>query len=105
MREVETLPFRPHTEYNGYSRTTREGSSAMSNSSETQGKRPLLSDRNYTILKHISAIGLPSVGALYFALASLWHLPSAEQVVGSIAAVNVFMGGLMGAAQSSLQRE
>ena len=73
----------------------------MSNSSETQGKRPLLSDRNYTILKHISAIGLPSVGALYFALASLWHLPSAEQVVGSIAAVNVFMGGLMGAAQSS----
>jgi hypothetical protein len=73
----------------------------MSNSSETQGKRPLLSDRYYTILKHISAIGLPSVGALYFALASLWHLPNAEQVVGSIAAVNVFMGGLMGVSQAS----
>jgi len=74
----------------------------MSNSSATpEPKRPLLSDRKYTILKHISAIGLPSVGALYFALASLWHLPNAEQVVGSIAAVNVFMGGLMGVSQAS----
>lgn len=74
----------------------------MSSSSPTvPAKRPLLSDRNYSILKHIAAIGLPAAGALYFALAGIWHFPNAEQVVGSIAAVNVFVGGLMGLSQAS----
>ncbi len=74
----------------------------MSNSSQaTPPRRPLLSDRNYSILKHVAAIGLPAAGALYFALAGIWNFPNAEQVVGSIAAVNVFLGGFMGVSQVS----
>jgi len=38
---------------------------------------------------------LPGLGTLYFTLAGLWNLPNAEQTVGSIAALNVFLGVLV----------
>lgn len=67
----------------------------MSSTSTEPVKKPLLSDLSYTTLKHVAAVVLPAAGALYYALASLWHLPNAENVVGTIAAVNVFLGVLM----------
>jgi hypothetical protein len=73
----------------------------MSVSQPASAKKPLLSDRNYTILKHAAAIGLPAAGALYFTFAQIWHLPHAEDVTGSIAAVNVFLGAFMGVSQAS----
>lgn len=75
--------------------------SKMSSSPVAPVRRPLLSDRNYSILKHTAAIGLPAAGALYFALAGIWHLPDAEEVIGTITAVNVFLGALMGVSQVS----
>lgn len=55
-------------------------------------KSPLLTDRLYSILKYVAMVVLPATGALYFALAGIWGLPAAEQVVGSIAAANAFLG-------------
>jgi hypothetical protein len=49
----------------------------------------------------VAAIGLPAVQALYFALSGIWHFPNAEQVIGTMAAVNVFLGGFMGISQVS----
>lgn len=59
-------------------------------------KSPLLSDGAYNILKHVATIYLPAVATLYFALAQIWGLPHAEEVVGTIAAVNTFLGALIG---------
>lgn len=59
----------------------------MSNSSSIQLSNPL-----YDQLKRATTVLLPGVGALYFALAQIWGLPAAEEVVGTIAAVNVFLG-------------
>jgi len=39
-------------------------------------------------------VGLPLVGTLYFTLAQIWGLPAAEEVVGTLAAINLFLGGL-----------
>lgn len=39
---------------------------------------------------------LPAMGTLYFALASIWHLPYGEQVVGTITAVDTFLGVILG---------
>lgn len=39
---------------------------------------------------------LPAMGTLYFALASIWHLPYGEQVVGTITAVDAFLGVILG---------
>lgn len=55
-----------------------------------------LSPRTYDSLKWIAQIALPAVGTLYFALAGLWNLPSANEVVGTILAVDTFMGVLLG---------
>lgn len=52
----------------------------------------MLSNNWYERLKFTVQVLLPGAGALYFALAQIWGLPNAEQVVGTIAAVSVFLG-------------
>lgn len=56
----------------------------------------ILNNKLYGILKYISLIVLPAIGALYFALAGIWGLPCAEQILGTIAAVDTFIGALLG---------
>lgn len=52
----------------------------------------MITGKTYDVLKAIALIWLPAVGTLYFALAGIWGLPSAEEVVGTIVAINTFMG-------------
>lgn len=55
-----------------------------------------LSNRTYDILKWIAMYLLPALGTLYFAVASIWCLPYGEQVVGTITAIDTFLGVLLG---------
>ena len=55
-----------------------------------------MSNTVYDALKFIAQIFLPAVGTLYFALAQIWGLPYAEQIVGTITAVDAFLGALLG---------
>lgn len=55
-----------------------------------------LSNKTYDTLKWIAQILLPALGALYFALSDLWNLPKVTEVVGTIAAVDTFLGVLLG---------
>ena len=55
-----------------------------------------LSNRVYDILKWIAMYLLPAAGTLYFALAGIWGLPYGEQIVGTITAVDTFLGILLG---------
>jgi hypothetical protein len=64
-------------------------------------KKPLLSDKTYTTLKHGAAIILPALSALYFTLAQVWHFPDTAQVMATIAAVNTAVGALMGVSSLS----
>lgn len=59
-------------------------------------KKPLLSNEVYDVLVSIVQYVLPGAGTLYFALAAIWGLPYGEQVVGTLAAVAVFGGVLLG---------
>lgn len=56
----------------------------------------VLSSEAYDILKWIAQILLPSIGTLYFALSKIWGLPYAAEVVGTITAIDAFMGALLG---------
>lgn len=56
----------------------------------------MLNNKIYDILKFICQIVLPASATLYFALASIWHLPYAEEIVGTITAVDAFMGAVLG---------
>ena len=55
-----------------------------------------MTNKVYDILKWIAQYFLPAVGTLYFALAGIWGLPYGEQVVGTITAVDTFLGVLLG---------
>lgn len=56
----------------------------------------MLSNRQFDVLKRIAQVWLPSIATLYFALSQLWGLPYAEQIVGTITAVDAFLGAILG---------
>ena len=53
-------------------------------------------DKVYDILKAIAMIILPALGTLYFALAGIWGWPYAEEIVGTITAIDLFLGTILG---------
>lgn len=55
-----------------------------------------MNNKTYDALKWIAQFLLPGAGTLYFALAGIWGLPYGEQVVGTITAVDTFLGVLLG---------
>ena len=54
-----------------------------------------MSNKLYDVLKYIAQIVLPALATLYFALAGIWGLPYGEQVVGTITAIDAFLGALL----------
>lgn len=54
-----------------------------------------MSNRTYDVLIWIAGIVLPAFGTLYAALAEIWGLPYGDQIVGTILAVDTFMGALL----------
>lgn len=59
-----------------------------------------MKNKTYDILKFIAQILLPAAGTLYFALASIWGLPYAEQIVGTITCIDAFLGTILGISTS-----
>lgn len=46
----------------------------------------------YDFLRNLAQIYLPAAGTLYFGLSGIWNLPYADQVVGTVVAVDTFLG-------------
>lgn len=55
-----------------------------------------LSNKMYDVLKWVALVALPALSALYLGLAELWGLPAGQQVSGTIALVDTFLGALLG---------
>jgi len=55
-----------------------------------------MSNKVYDVLKFICQIVLPAIGTLYFALAGIWGFPYGEQIVGTITAIDTFLGVILG---------
>lgn len=55
-----------------------------------------LSNKIYDILKQIALIWLPAIATLYFALAGIWNLPYPDQIVGTLTAIDTFLGAVLG---------
>lgn len=64
-----------------------------------------LSNTAYDILKWIALILLPALGTCYFALAGIWNFPYAEEVVGTITAIDTLLGALLGLSSASYSKE
>lgn len=66
---------------------------------------PKISNKLYDILKFIAQIVLPALGTFYFAIASIWGLPYAEQIVGTITAIDALLGALLGISTMQYKKE
>ena len=64
-----------------------------------------MNDKTYDVLKWIATYLLPALGTLYFALAQIWNLPYGEQVVGSITAIDTFLGVVLGLSKSQYNKQ
>jgi hypothetical protein len=64
-----------------------------------------LENRQYDILKWIAQILLPALGALYFALSKIWGFPFATEVVGTISAIDAFLGAVLGISTMNYKKE
>lgn len=64
-----------------------------------------MSNKTYDVLKYIAQYVLPALGTLYFALAQIWGLPFGEQIVGTIAAVDTFLGVILGISSYNYGKE
>ena len=64
-----------------------------------------LNNKVYDALKWIAQYLLPAVGALYFALSQIWGLPYGEQIVGTITAIDAFLGAILGISTMNYKKE
>lgn len=55
-----------------------------------------MSNKVYDVLKWIAMVALPAAATLYFALAGIWGWSYGEQVVGTITAIDTFLGVVLG---------
>lgn len=68
----------------------------MSNNLPQNVKTPFLSNTQYDQLKFVAQVLLPALATLYAAVAVFWGLPSPTQVVGTVVALDTFLGVLLG---------
>ena len=64
-----------------------------------------MSNDTYDILKFICQIILPATATLYFALAGIWGFPYGEQIVGTITAIDTFLGVCLGISSSQYKKD
>lgn len=64
-----------------------------------------MTNKAYDVLKFIAQVVLPALGTLYFALAGIWGFPYGEQIVGSITAIDTFLGALLGLSTLQYMKE
>lgn len=55
-----------------------------------------LKNETYDCLKFIAQILLPALGTLWYAIASIWSLPLAQEILGTITAIDCFLGAILG---------
>ncbi len=68
----------------------------MAETTDTPTPGAWLSGKTYDFLKFVAQILLPALGTLYAAVAGLWGLPASDQVVGTVLAVDTFLGVILG---------
>ena len=64
-----------------------------------------LSNKSYDLLKWIAQILLPATATLYVAVAGIWGFPYAKEVAGTISAVDLFIGALLGISSMNYYKE
>ena len=63
-----------------------------------------MDNRLYDVLKWIALIFLPALGTLWFAISRIWGLSYSEEILGTITALDAFLGALLGVSTTSYRK-
>lgn len=55
-----------------------------------------MNNKTYDILKYIAQIVIPAIGVLWFTIAQIWQIPYGQEILGTITAVDCFLGAILG---------
>lgn len=55
-----------------------------------------MNNKTYDILKYIALIVLPALATLVLTLSGIWGFPYGEAIAGTITALDVFLGAILG---------
>lgn len=61
----------------------------------------MLKGSTYDFFKNLAQLYLPAGGTLYFTIAGIWGLPAAGKVVGTVVALDLFLGAILKLSQVS----
>ena len=64
-----------------------------------------MSNETYDLLVWVTQLLLPALGTLYFALSSIWGFPYGEQIVGTITAIDAFLGTILKISNDEYKKE
>lgn len=65
----------------------------------------MMNNKVYDVLKWIAMYLIPAVGTLYFAIAGIWNLPYGEEIVGTLTAVDTFLGVILGISSANYNKK
>lgn len=63
-----------------------------------------MNNKVYDVLKWIALYLLPAIGTLYFALSGIWQLPYGEEIVGTLTAIDTFLGVILGISSANYKK-
>ena len=63
-----------------------------------------MSNKVYDVLKWIAMYCLPAIGTLYFAVGGIWGFPYGEEIVGTITALDTFLGVVLGISSAAYNK-
>ena len=64
-----------------------------------------MSNKTYDILVWIAEIVLPALATLYYDLSGIWGFPHGDQIVGTLTALDVFLGALLKISNEQYKQE
>ena len=62
-----------------------------------------MSNKFYDRMKWIAQYLLPAIATLYAGLAKIWGFPYGTEVVGTISAIDIFLGAVLGISSNNYQ--
>jgi hypothetical protein len=65
----------------------------------------ILKNETFDKLKWIAQIGLPALAVFWYAIATIWNLPYAQEIQTTIIAVDTFLGALLGVSSQKYERD
>lgn len=63
-----------------------------------------MSNKVYDVLKFMAQIVLPALATFYVTIAGIWGLPYGEQISGTIMAVDLLLGAILGISSAQYKK-